>query len=273
MMCDILQVSRSGYYAWKKRQGRPRGARQKRQEQLAERIRQVHQESRGTYGSPRVHRELLAQGQKVCENTVAKVMKRQGIRSIVRRRFKVKTTDSSHAHPVAPNALERNFDQKRPDQVWAADITYVATEEGWLYLACVIDLCSRKVVGWAMDDHLKADLCIDALKMALWRRKHPQGLMHHSDRGVQYACWDYQQLLEEHGIECSMSGKGDCYDNAVMESFFKTLKVELVYHQRYKTKEQAKGSIFEYMEVFYNRKRRHSSLGYVSPEEFEASLG
>ena len=203
-------------------------------------------------------------------------MREQQIRAVTRRRFRVKTTDSSHTHPVAPNVLERQFDQDLPNQAWAADITYVPTEEGWLYLAAVIDLCSRKVVGWAMADHLRAELCTEALEMALAGRQPTEGLIHHSDRGVQYACGLYRALLEANGVVCSMSGKGDCYDNAVAESFFKTLKVELVYQQpgggRYATRAAARRSVFEYIEVFYNRKRLHSGLGYVSPEQFEAGL-
>lgn len=272
LMCQVLEVSRAGYYAWKKRQGREPSPRAKRRQELAEKIRQAHQESRQTYGSPRVYQELKVQGEKVCENTVAKVMKDNGIRSVVCQRFRVKTTDSDHPHPVAENLLERHFEQDLPDRAWAADITYVPTGEGWLYLATVIDLCTRKIVGWAMADHLRAELTVEALEMALQRRRPCEGLIHHSDRGVQYACRAYRALLEKHGIQCSMSGKGDCYDNAVMESFFKTLKTELVYQQQYETRQQAKASIFEYVEVFYNRRRRHSSLGYVSPEEFERCL-
>ena len=271
-MCTVLQVSRSGYYAWQERQGRPPGPRAQRRAELVEKIEQVHRENRQVYGSPRVYQELKAQGEAVCENTVAKLMREQQIRAVTHRRFKVKTTDSSHTHPVAPNVLERQFDQDLPDRAWAADITYVPTEEGWLYLAAVIDLCSRKVVGWAMADHLRAELCTDALEMALAGREPTEGLIHHSDRGVQYACNDYRGMLEENGIQCSMSGRGDCYDNAVVESFFKTLKTELVYQHEYRTREEAKRSIFEYVEVFYNRKRRHSSLGYLSPCEYEAQL-
>jgi transposase InsO family protein len=271
-MCRVLEVSRSGYYAWMGRQGQPPGERARRRQELVEKIERAYEENRRVYGSPRVYRELKAQGEEVCENTVARLMKEQQIRAVTRRRFRVKTTDSSHAHPVAPNVLGRQFDQDVPDRAWAADITYIPTAEGWLYLAAVIDLCSRKVVGWAMADHLRAELCTDALEMALAGRRPGEGLIHHSDRGVQYACNDYRELLEEHGIQCSMSGKGDCYDNAVVESFFKTLKTELVYQHEYRTREQAKRSVFEYVEVFYNRKRRHSSLGYVSPCEYEAQL-
>jgi len=271
VLCGVLEVSRSGYYAWL---NRPQSARAVRRGELAERVRAVHEESRGTYGSPRVAAELKARGVKACRNTVAKVMSGQGIRSKVVRRFRVRTTDSSHAHPVADNLLGRDFEAKRPDTKWAADLTYVPTDQGWLYLACVIDLCSRKVVGWAMAEHLKATLCTEALGMALARRKPPpdKSLVHHSDRGVQYACREYRQLLQEHGIECSMSGRGDCYDNAAAESFFKTLKVELVYHEHYRTRQEAVDSIFQYLECWYNRKRLHSALGYKSPEDYERSL-
>ena len=272
MMCEVLEVSRSGYYAWSDRQGKEPGSRQKNRETLLEKIRQVHEQSRRVYGSPRVYQELKAKGESVCENTVAKLMKRAQIRSIVRRRFRVRTTDSSHAHPTAPNTLDRGFHRDLPDQAWCADITYVPTGQGWLYLAAVIDLCSRKIVGWAMADHLRAELCVEALEMALSRRQTIRGLLHHSDRGIQYACGEYQGVLQENGIACSMSGPGDCYDNAVIESFFKTLKAELVYQQEFATRAEATSAIFEYVEVFYNRQRRHSSLGYVSPCEFEASL-
>lgn len=217
---------------------------------------------------------LKARGVSVCENTVAKVMRRQGIRSKVVRRFRVRTTDSAHAHPVAENLLGRDFAAGEPDAKWEADLTYVPTDEGWLYVAAVIDLCSRRVVGWAMADHLRASLCTEALDMALARRKPPPGrrLVHHSDRGVQYACGAYRDLLAGHGIACSMSRRGDCYDNAVAESFFKTLKAELVYHEHYRTREEAMRSIFEYVEYWYNRKRLHSAFGYKSPETFEEGL-
>jgi transposase InsO family protein len=271
-MCSVLEVSRSGYYDWAAGREKPPGPRRRRRAELVEKIRRVHEQSRGTYGSPRVYQELKAQGQSVCQNTVARLMKDNGIRSVTHRRFRLRTTDSSHAHPVAPNVLDRNFRQDLPDKAWCADITYVPTQEGWLYLACVIDLCSRRIVGWSMADHLRAELCTEALAMAIARRKPGEGLLHHSDRGVQYACGEYRKLLEEHGIQCSMSNRGDCWDNAPMESFFKTLKSELVYQQEYKTREQAARSIFQYIEVFYNRTRRHSSLGYKSPAQFEAEL-
>lgn len=271
VLCDVLRVSRSGFYAWR---GRPESARAGRRAALAEQVRAVHAQSRGTYGSPRVAADLRARGVPVCENTVAKAMRRQGIRSKVVRRFRVRTTDSAHAHPVADNLLGRDFAAGRPDAKWAADLTYVPTDEGWLYVAAVIDLCTRKVVGWAMADHLRATLCTEALGMALDRRKPPPagGLVHHSDRGVQYACGAYRDLLAGHGIACSMSRRGDCYDNAVAESFFKTLKAELVYHEHYQNREEAMRSIFQYVECWYNRKRLHSALGYKSPEQYEQSL-
>ena len=272
LMCTLLEVSRSGYYVWLKRYDQEPGPRAKRREELKEKIEQVFQESHQTYGSPRVYQELKAQGQAVCENTVAKLMKQQGLCSVVRRRFKVRTTDSSHAYPVSPNRLERCFEQALPNQAWCADITYVPTDEGWLYVAAVIDLCSRKIVGWSMADHLRAELCTEALKMAVSQRRPGEGLMHHSDRGVQYACREYRQLLEEYKMDSSMSGRGDCYDNAVMESFFKTLKSECVYQRSFASRREAKASIFQYIEVFYNRKRLHSSLGYMSPEQFESAL-
>ena len=269
VLCRILEVSKSGFYA---SLDRPPGGREKRREELAERIKAVHEENRGVYGSPRVHRALLAGGEKVCENTVAKVMKERRISARVKKKFVPRTTDSSHPHAAAPNVLGRRFDAGLPDRKWAADITYVPTDEGWLYVAAVIDLCSRKVVGWAMADHMKAELVGDALEMALGMRSPPPGLLHHSDRGAQYACDDYQHLLRSNGMICSMSGKGDCWDNAVMESFWSTLKTELVHHEHYATREQARGSIFEYVETFYNRKRLHSAIGYLSPEAFEARL-
>jgi transposase InsO family protein len=275
IMCQVLQVSRSGYYAWATR---PPSAAEQRRAELIEKIRQAHQESGGTYGSPRTHADLVEQKIDVCVNTVAKLMKRAGIRSIVHRRRKfvpttTTTTDSNHDLPVAPNRLERNFAATLPDQKWACDITYVPTREGFLYLAAVMDLCSRRIVGWSMAEHLRTELCADALEMALRSRRPPgDGLLHHSDRGVQYASDDYQRRLRAHGITVSMSRVGDCYDNAMMESFWGTLKTELVHHMDYATREQARSSIFRYIECWYNRRRRHSAIGYKSPEQFEASL-
>lgn len=268
-MCQVLQVSRGGYYAWV---DRPPGERAQRREQLVEQIRQVHEQSCGTYGSPRVHAELAEQEVGVCVNTVAKLMKEAEIRSVMHRRFVVRTTDSDHDQPVAPNLLGREFDAALPDRKWCCDITYVPTGEGFLYLAAVMDLCSRKIVGWSMADHLRTELCLDALGMAVESRRPGGGLVHHSDRGVQYASVDYRRMLQSHDITVSMSRAGDCYDNAAMESFWGTLKTELVHHRDYRTREEARRSIFKYIECWYNRRRRHSAIGYKSPEQFEASL-
>jgi putative transposase len=269
LTCDTLGVSRAGYYAWR---DRPPSGRTRRRQELAAKIKAVHEENRRVYGSPRVCRALKAQGDKVCRNTVAKVMAQQGIRAKTKKKFVPRTTDSGHDQPVAPNVLDRQFEAERLDRKWVADITYIPTDEGWLYLSGVMDLCSRKIVGWSMAEHLRMDLVGDAMKMAIARRSPGQGLLHHSDRGVQYASEDYRHLLKEQQMEVSMSGRGDCWDNAPMESFWGTLKTELVHHEHYATREQARQSIFEYIEVFYNRKRIHSSLGYLSPEQFEASL-
>lgn len=268
----MLEVSRSGFYAWKKREAQGPSPKATQRQQLIAKIKAVHQNTNGIYGSPKIYQELKKQGESVCENTVAKLMSQNQIRSIVCRRFRLSTTDSCHEHPVADNLLNRSFDQEHLNQAWVADITYVPTAQGWLYVAAVMDLCSRRIIGWAMADHLRAELCTQAMEMALPQRRPRAGLIHHSDRGVQYACGEYRKMLEEHGTVCSMSRKGDCYDNAVMESFFKTLKSELVYHQEYQTRQEAMRSIFQYIEVFYNRKRSHSSLGYQSPVEFEATL-
>ena len=268
-ICDVLGVARSGYYAWARRGP---SARARRRAELAAKAEAVHAENRGVYGSPRVYRVLAGRGEAACENTVARVMREHGIRARARRTFVPRTTDSAHASPVAPNTLARDFAADAPDRKWAADITYVPTGEGWLYLAGVIDLCTRKLVGWAMADHMRGDLVADALAMAVARRDPPPGLLHHSDRGSQYAGDGYQRLLAARGIACSMSGRGDCWDNAVMESFWATLKTELVHLREYATRDEARQSIFEYVEVFYNRQRLHSALGYLSPEQFEASL-
>ena len=268
-MCRVLSVSSSGYYAWSQRKPGPR---KKRRAELLHTIKQVHTESRGIYGSPRIFKELQGRGLKVCENTVAKLMNAADIRSKTVKKFVPRTTDSTHAHPVADNILDRKFEAHETNRKWVADITYVETAEGWLYVAAVLDLCSRMVVGWSMADHMKTQLVEDALRMALQRRNPEAGVLHHSDRGSQYACGEYRGLLAAHKLECSMSRTGNCYDNAVMESFWGKLKTECVYHERYASRKEARLSIFEYIEVFYNRVRRHSSLGYVSPEAFEAAL-
>ena len=235
-------------------------------------IKNAHQDCRETYGSPRMWHELKSLGWKVCENTIAKLMKQEGIRSKTGKQFVPQTTNSKHPFPIAENVLDRDFKASAPNQKWVVDITYVRTDEGWLFLAGVLDLFSRKVVGWSMADHMRTELVEDAMRMALARRNPGKGLLHHSDRGSQYACENYRQLLSANGFECSMSRTGNCYDNAVMESFWGTLKTECVYGEKYVTREQARRSIFEYLEVFYNRVRRHSALGFVSPEAFEAAM-
>jgi putative transposase len=273
-MCRVLEVSRSGYYDWRDRRDNPGSLELRRQKLLSE-IRAEQELGRGVYGAPRIHAGLIARGVKVCSNTVAKLMKEAGIRSKRAARFRVSTTDSRHDHPPAPNLLDRQFKAELPDQKWLCDITYVPTREGMLYLASVLDVCSRRIVGWSMSTSLAAELCLDALKMALKRRRPERGLLHHSDRGVQYACEAYQHLLEDHGVTCSMSRSGDCYDNAMMESFHSTLKSELVHPQSdgcFENIEHARRMLFEFIEVFYNRQRRHSAIGYQSPEQFEASL-
>jgi putative transposase len=267
--CDVLEISRSGYYAWL---NRPASARTRRREELAVKIERVHEENRKVYGSPRVCEALKAEGESVCQNTVADIMREREIRVKTKKKFVPVTTDSRHNQPVVGNVLDRQFNAELPNQKWVADITYIPTGEGWLYLAGVMDLCSRRIIGWSMADHMKTELVGDALKMAIARRCPGEGLLHHSDRGVQYASDDYMYLLQSHNIEASMSGKGNCWDNAVMESFWSTIKTELVHLEQYATHEEARASIFEYIEVFYNRKRLHSSLDYQSPEAFEASL-
>jgi transposase InsO family protein len=258
-------VSESGYHAWASRPGSPT---EQRRQELVGAIEVIHAEVKGRYGSPRMTAELNARGHGCSENTVARLMRQHGIRAKALRRF-VRTTDSRHGLPVAENLLDREFDPGEPNAAWAADITYVPTADGWLYLAVVEDLFSRMIVGWAMDATMESRLVVDALDMAVRRRVPGEGLVAHSDRGSQYASDHYRRLLDRHGITCSMSRVAQCWDNAPVESFFASLKRELVHDERYTTREQARASIFEYLEVFYNRVRRHSSLGYVSPEEFE----
>jgi transposase InsO family protein len=267
-MCRALGVSRAGYYAWRAR--KPSAAEIRREELTAE-VKQIHEEVKGRYGSPRIHAELVARGHECCVNFVAKLMREVGIAAKTKRRFK-QTTDSNHSMPVTENVLDRQFEPDEPNESWCADITYVPTREGWLYLAVVEDLFSRAVVGWSMAETMTSRLVVDALEMALLRRlkgSSSSGLVAHSDRGSQYASEHYQRRLREEWIRCSMSRRGDCWDNAPMESFFASLKKELVHHEDYATREQAKASIFEYIEAFYNRVRRHSALGYVAPAEYE----
>jgi putative transposase len=266
VMCDTFGVSSQGFYAW---QQRPTSQQQLRRDALLVEIRDAHAESKQRYGSPRIHAELVKGRDVKCSvNTIAKLMRQEGIRAKSAKKFR-HTTDSNHSLPVAGNVLDRQFEAQNPNERWVADLTYVPTREGWLYLAAVEDLYSRMVVGWSMADHMEIRLVVDALEMAITRRFPDEGLLAHSDRGSQYASDHYQQLLGQHGIECSMSGVGQCWDNAPMESFFASLKKELVHDEDYQTRAEAKASIFEYIETFYNPKRRHSSLDYLSPAEFE----
>lgn len=263
-LCRVLCVQRSGFYAWRRRQRT-----QKRHEALDQAIAAVFEQSRESYGSPRIHDALLTQGWTVARKTVAARMVAQGLVAKAARKFKA-TTQSKHNLPVAPNLLEQDFTATAPNQKWVADITYIWTREGWLYLAVVLDLFSRAVVGWAMGERITRQLVCAALTMALSRRRPVAGLIVHSDRGSQYCSNEYQALLAAHGLRCSMSKKGDCYDNAAMESFFHSLKVEWVHGANYATKAAAQGHLFEYIEIFYNRQRSHSTLGYLSPAAFEA---
>lgn len=265
LLCDTLEVSTAGYYAWR---DRPTGARRERRDALVVEIRAVHAEVKARYGSPRIHAELAARGRDCCVNTVAKLMRNHDIRAKTARKFR-QTTDSNHDLPVAENLLDRRFDPEEPNERWVADITYIPTREGWLYLAAVEDLYSRRVVGWSMADHMESRLVVDALELAVQRRLPDEGLLAHSDRGSQYASEHYQLLLAKHGIACSMSRRADCWDNAPMESFFASLKKELVHGADFTTRQEARAAIVEYIEVFYNTKRRHSSLGYLSPAEYE----
>jgi len=264
-MCKILDVSRSGYYSWL---NRPESLRKQENGKLAAQIKVIHGQKRKTYGSPRIHRELKEKGLSCSRNRVARIMKQEGIRAIVPRKFKA-TTDSKHNLPVAPNLLKQDFDIKEPNKVWLADITYIYTLEGWLYLAAVMDLGCRRIKGWSMSNRLTKELALDALKMAICNNHETKGIIHHSDRGSQYASLEYQNLLENRGLICSMSRKGNCWDNAPMESFFHTLKTEWVYGLKYNTRQQAKTSLFEYIELFYNRQRRHSALLYMNPCQYE----
>jgi putative transposase len=265
LLCNTLGVSPTGFYAWLQR---PRSAQQQRRDALLVEIAAIHAEVKERYGSPRLHKELAHRGVPCCVNTVAKLMHDNDIRAKSARKFR-NTTDSNHPLPVADNVLDRQFDPQGPNEKWVTDITYVPTREGWLYLAVVEDLYSRMVVGWAMADTMTSRLVVDALQMAVQRRFPGEGLLAHSDRGSQYASEHYQRLLGQHGITCSMSRRANCWDNAPMESFFASLKKELTHHEDYQTRAEARASIFEYIETFYNPKRRHSSLGYVSPIEYE----
>lgn len=267
-MCEVLEVSRSGFYAWR---SRPDSKRSKHHRELVTEMRRIHSDrNMKSYGSPRVHQELVSRGKMCSKNTVAKLMRRHGLVAKTRRKYKA-TTDSAHSLPLAENLLNREFKQDAPDRVWLADITCIWTLQGWLYLAAVLDAHSRRIVGWSMSDRMPATLVMDALRMALGRRcpDRAGSLMHHSDRGSQYASRVFQELLRDCNITCSMSRRANCWDNAMMESFFATLKKERTYQESYETREAARQSVFEYIEFFYNTRRRHSALGYLSPEQYE----
>ena len=265
ILCHVLGVSTSGFYAWL---NRPSSAAAKTTAKLQAAIKAVFEESRGTYGSPRVHAELLAQGWKVSRSRVEREMRKMGLIARRPKKFRV-TTDSAHDKPIAENSLDRKFQASQPNRVWTTDITYVWTREGWLYLAAIVDLFSRRVVGWAMANHMRTSLVLNALRMALGRRLPRRGLLHHSDRGVQYASTVYRDTLAGLGIACSMSRKGNCLDNAVSESFFSTIKHELIHRHDWGTRTAASLAIAEYIECFYNTRRRHSYLGFRSPAEYE----
>lgn len=266
MMCRVLSVSRSGYYGWR---DRPPSDRAQADARLAADVRRVFGEHKGRAGAVRIAKQLRTEGQRVGKNRIARVMQAEGLRAKAARKYKA-TTNSNHKLPVAPNLLEQDFTATVPNQKWVSDITYIQTGEGWLYLAVVLDLYSRLVVGWSMSERMTVDLVSDALTMALWRRKMPTGVIVHSDRGSQYCAHAYQRLLRNNRLNCSMSKKGDCYDNAAMESWNHSLKVEAIHGERFTTREMARAHVFEYIEVYYNRKRLHSTLGYLSPQSFEA---
>ena len=264
-LCRALGVSRSGYYAWCTR-GPSRRARE--DEMILEQIETIHRQSQGTYGSPRVWRELKARKRRVGRCRVERLMRSAGIRGVRPRPYRV-TTDSAHALPIAPNRLLGQSRPTRVDEVWAGDITYLKTAEGWLYLSVLLDLYSRRVIGWSVSEGLESELPEASLRMALRRRGAARGCVHHSDQGSQYASRGYRRVAETHGLDLSMSRKGNCWDNAAVESFFATLKKELVYRSRWRTRREARQDLYEYIEVFYNRHRLHSSLGYTSPIVFE----
>ena len=264
-MCEVLKVSRSGYYAWLRR---PESKRKQNDKVLLQEISAIYQESHRTYGSPRIYRELKRRGRNHGKKRIARLMRKDGLRAKTKRKFKM-TTDYKHNLPVAPNLLNREFTPKEPNQAWASDITYIWTAEGWLYLAVVMDLFSRAILGWSMSERMTRSLVIDAFIMVAKRYHPPPGLLHHSDRGSQYASADYQAVMGKYGVICSMSRKGNCWDNAPVESFFSTLKKEHVFHHDYRYRTQARQSIFAYIEQFYNRKRIHSAIGYRTPSEME----
>jgi transposase InsO family protein len=264
-LCKVLQVTRNGFYAWLKRE---ESEHHKRDRQLAVKIKAYHKASRGTYGSPRIYDDLKEEGETVSKKRVARIMREQGVTGQAKPRRR-RTTDSNHSLPVAENLVNRDFKVTSPNQLWGSDITYVRTWEGWLYVAVVMDLYSRRVVGWSIAEHMRTELVVDALKMAIGLRNPAPGLVHHSDRGSQYASHAYQKMLNEHGMICSMSRKGDCWDNAVVESFFGTLKDDLIYRYSWPTMDGARKAIAEYIANFYNTYRRHKYIDNISPVAYE----
>ena len=264
-MCRLLGVSASGYYAWRQR---PESAREQRDRNLLQKIRSIHRASRGVYGSPRIHAELVAEGVELGRHKVAHLMRSARLRGCPKRRYRT-TTQRDPAHRVAHNLLKQDFTADGPDRRWASDITYISTHQGWLYLAVTMDLFSRRIVGWSMNSWMSRHLVVDALRMAVDARQPTNQLIHHSDRGGQYSSTDFRNELQKHGITASMSSTGNCYDNAAVESFFGILKRERVNRVRYRTRQQARADLFEYIEIFYNRKRRHGYLGNISPVDFE----
>jgi transposase InsO family protein len=265
-LCRNLEVSKAGYYSWR---GRKPSARDRADDELSEQIRAIHRDSKQRYGAPNVHATLRKQGVRIGRKRVARLMKSHALRGKKASRRRVITTESTHNYPVAPNVLNRQFEQSAPNRAWAADITYFSTKQGWLYLAIVLDLFSRRVVGWSMSQYIDAELVLSALSMGIQTRLPAPGLLVHTDRGSQFACRDYRSFVEAHAISASMSRKRDCWDNAVVESFFASMKCEIKPEQVWSTRSEARSQIFEYIEVWYNRQRQHSSLGYLSPAEFE----
>ena len=267
-MCRLLQVSASGYYAWL---NRAPSLRDEANMKLTRKIKIIFDDEKSRAGAPRIARRLKAEGELVSRHRVARIMKLNGWRARAAKKFKA-TTNSNHRLPVAPNLLNQDFSAQKPNEKWVSDITYVATDEGWLYLAVVMDLYSRMVVGWAISERMTSKLVIDALQMALWRRKPPRGLIVHSDRGSQYCSHAYQKIFVKHGLVCSMSKRGDCFDNAAMESWNHSFKVEAIHGEKLTTRTLTKNVVFEYIEIYYNRKRLHSTIGYESPETFEIKM-
>lgn len=265
LLCKVMQVSRSGFYSWKNREKSPR---QQERDRLIPKVKEIHKQTRGSYGARRISEELKAQGESCGRSKAGTLMRLAQVSAKQRKKFKA-TTDSKHSLVAAPNLLERKFVVAEPDRVYCSDITYIWTKEGWLYLAIVIDLFSRRVVGWSMSNRITKKLVLDALNMSIWRRRPGRGLVFHSDQGSQYCSKAFQKELRKHGLLSSMSRRGDCWDNSVAESFFGSLKIERIFDSVYKTRKEARKDIIDYIEMFYNSKRRHSYLGYLSPMDFE----